>query len=204
MLLSIVIFLILRMSSEICLSIEQFALGVLFEAFSAKIADKTVWNIRTTAQRCYVCDIVHCLSDSGRTCTLRSLYYRSLTYNAGLIPSQTTINKQVDFLRCTLSCTRRGNIFILENMSLDLGVFATAKGLVSSGNFSTVLSFEGGSSLDMINYAEGLVISADIAQSRLCFTEAKRVLIVEKDTIFQVIAFSFVLKVSIFVLASNS
>ena len=69
---------------------------------------------------------------------------------------------------------------------LDLGVFASAKGLITCGNFNFALLTNSGQKIDVRSPADGLIVSADVSDCARVESNAKNILIVEKDTVFHV------------------
>lgn len=166
-------------------AIEEYIYGLVQGLFSRAILPLS--QIKSTAQLVYISSVIHGLLVAKRTCTLRSIFYRSMTAYAGLLQNQPVVSKYVELLRCSLNCARRSRYDYTNSFLLDLGVFATAKGLVSCGDFMCKLFAGDFSITDLRSYSDGLIISSDVAGSIRVESDAERVLIVEKDTIFHVI-----------------
>lgn len=172
------------LEADLCSSIEEYVFE-LMQSLITKTA-LTLPNIRVSSQTIYISSVIYRLAISKRTCTLRSIFYRSLTSHAGLLPTQATVSKCVELVRCSLACTRRSIYQFICLFLLDLGVFATAKGLITCGDFNCELFSHAGQIIDVRRHADGLIVSADISDCARVESDAGNILIVEKDTIFHV------------------
>ncbi|XP_044730589.1 meiotic recombination protein SPO11 [Chrysoperla carnea] len=128
---------------------------------SSNLKSQTFTNIVFLLSKIYK------LLQIGGKCTRRELYYQ----NIEIIKSQRIIDSTINDI-----CT------ILEVLPWELGIMGTSKGLIA-GNLS--LKLLDGSFIDCHNTRNGVIVPQDIQDIQDINSDAKFILIVEKDAIFQ-------------------
>ena len=144
----------------------------IFKASSVK-------DLRTIAQRLYICYEIINLLKSDNSCSLRSLYYKSLTRYSGLFRDQASMTPQISILLNNFNVTRT-----------DFRLYSSAKGLIASVSCSTKLFCVYSEKVfyDLRFFPEGLVITEILSRCETIETDAIAVVIFEKDAVFQRIA----------------
>jgi len=95
--------------TDVCLAIERYALDFIASVMATLTDTFSMTFLKHSSQLFYVCGVIHKLAMGGRTCTLRSIFYRSMTSYSGLLPSQAAVSKYVEELKASIKCTRRGS-----------------------------------------------------------------------------------------------
>ena len=94
----------------IIVAVEQLMIKTLTYEGKSKHGDPrgSLVSVKGASQRFYLCDLIHGLAANGKYCTLRSIYYRSLSFYSGLLPSQAVAVRQLEAITSKLGCTRSG------------------------------------------------------------------------------------------------
>ncbi|KAK9510505.1 hypothetical protein O3M35_005278 [Rhynocoris fuscipes] len=109
---------------------------------------------------------IYLLLTTQKTCTKRELYYQ----NVELVGNQKRIDSAIDKISC-----------LLKVPPWELGVLATSKGLIA-GPLTIITD---SNSVTDCSVQGGTLIPQDVGYEMHLETEAKFILLIEKDTIFQ-------------------
>nr|XP_024396453.1 meiotic recombination protein SPO11-2-like isoform X2 [Physcomitrium patens] len=134
--------------------------------FTVRNSGKSFFLVWKVMQICYQ------LLGIGKQATQREIFYNILSTSSSYITSQNQVNSAIQDAVAVLLCTRRS-----------LGILASSKGAVVG---RLVIKEHGGDTVDCSNLgSSSYPISADMNMKQHFYSDARYILVIEKDAIFQ-------------------
>ncbi|KAG0566879.1 hypothetical protein KC19_7G094600 [Ceratodon purpureus] len=140
--------------------------GTYEKDFTMKKCGKSFFRVWKVMETCY-----HLLG-IGKQLTQRELFYKILSSSGSYVTGQNQVNSAIQDAVAVLLCTRRS-----------LGILASSKGLVVG---RLVIEEHDGDTIDCSNLGSSAhPISADMNMRERFYSDARYILVIEKDAIFQ-------------------